>query len=57
MSDVVGLVAVVVMIAYPFGTVLDIPVGIPDPAEHPNFKSNSRIHGLFKTPNQPPAMQ
>ena len=53
MSDEIGIV--VVGGAHPTGTIIDIPSSIPDPTEHPKFKGDSRVHGLFETPYQPPA--
>ena len=43
--------------AYPFGPVLDIPVGEPELGEHPQFKSDGRVNGLFQAPDQPPMAQ
>lgn len=53
MSDEIGIV--VIGGAHPTGTIIDIPSSIPDPTEHPKFKGDSRVHGLFETPYQPPA--
>ena len=53
MSDEIGLV--LVGSAYPTGTIVDISNGKQNSAEHPSFKGDSRIHGLFETPYHRPA--
>ena len=42
---------------YPFGTVVDIADGIPDPGEHPKLKSSGREDGLLETPDERPTMR
>ena len=46
-----------VRFTYPFGTVVDIADGIPDPGEHPKLKSSGREDGLLETPDQRPTMR